>query len=126
MENVNDIVSMSRKYENKCIFEKAEGYEKFMYLINHTHLFDDEDGYSNHFFYKCNNYHRNWKTAKEINEMVESMCDTPTPKYTYISSTLGKYVRMGLMEVDKSVSPHRYTLPVDFFETNDLRIHFQK
>ena len=117
------IVSMNRKYSDRFHFECYWEYEKFMYLIDLTHFEDGSGRYSNHFFYACNDYHRNWKTAKEISEMVEA-CSDDTPEYTYNGSTLGKYARMGLMEVDKSVKPHLYTLPVDFFVSNDLRINF--
>lgn len=119
---MDNIVSMSRKYGDKCRFSNTGDYDKFMYLINLTHFKDGSGRYSNHFFYASANYHRNWKTAKEINEMIEA--NTDTPKYTYTGATLGMYVRMGLMEVSKG-KPNAYTLPIDFFQTNDLRIKFK-
>lgn len=123
----NDIVSMSPRYKYMCKFDNTGEYDKFMYLIDLTHFEDGSGRYSNHFFYASANYHRNWKTAKEINEMVEAFNgdeDDYTPKYTYTGATLGKYVRMGLMEVSKG-KPNLYTLPIDFFTTNDLRISFR-
>ena len=124
--NWKDVVSVSRKYGDRCRFPNWGDYDKFMDLVNSTHLtVGVEDSYSNRFFPQCYNGRSQWFSASEINDNYKLDTDY-RGKYRYTAPTLLSYVRLGLMEVDKTVKPFRYTFPTDFFETNDLSIKFEK
>ena len=120
----NDVVSVSRKYGDRCRFSHWEDYDKFMDLVNSTH-FETVNGYSNRFFPQCYGGKRKWFSSREINENYLDDTDYEG-KNTYSAQTLLSYVRLGLMEVRKDTKPYLYSFPVDFFETNDLRIKFRE
>lgn len=121
--NWKDIVNMSRKYGDKCRFAHWEDYDKFMDLVNSTHI-ETVNGYSNRFFPQCYGGKRQWFPASEINDNYKA--DTGfSGKNRYTAPTLLSYVKLGLMEVRKDTKPYLYSFPVDFFETNDLRIKFK-
>lgn len=123
--NYKDIVSINPRYWSIINgMMNKEDREKFLSLVNSTHFETPDGRYSNRFFPVISCYHRAWFSAKEISENYN--CDTYYEKKdNFHSSTLLKYARMGLMEVDKSTTPHLYTLPTDFFVSNDLRITFK-
>ena len=125
--NWKETVSISRKYGDKCRFLYREDYDKFMDLVNSTHLsvgVREEDEYSKRFFPQCYGGKRQWFSASEINDNYK--VDTGfSGKNRYTAPTLLSYVKLGLMEVRKDTKPYLYSFPVDFFETNDLRIKFR-
>ena len=125
--NWKETVSISRKYGDKCRFLYREDYDKFMDLVNSTHLsvgLGEEDEYSNRFFPQCYGGKRQWFPASEINDNYKMDTDY-RGKFRYTAPTLLSYVKLGLMEVRKDTKPYLYSFPVDFFETNDLRIKFK-
>lgn len=114
----NGIVGINPKYQPiiNYGFDCWGSQNNFMKLVNasHNELYHGE--YNNFFFLKSNSYRQHFRTAREISDYVV--------EENYAPATLMKYVRMGLMEIEKG-KPNTYCFPADFFISNDLSIDFK-
>ena len=114
----NGIVGINPKYQPIINhgFDCWGNQNNFMKLVNASHCEVLTDGgYNNFFFLASNRYRQYFRTAREISAYVEE---------NYAPATLMKYVRMGLMEMEKG-KPNTYCFPADFFISNDLSIDFK-
>jgi len=115
----NGVVGINPKYQPiiNYGFDCWGSQNKFMKLVDASHndidIYDQE--YNNFFFLSSNRYRQHFRTAKEISAYMDD---------NYTAATLMKYVRMGLMEMEKG-KPNTYCFPADFFTSNDLSIDFK-
>ena len=108
---INPKYSMIINHKFNC----WDDQNKFMKLVDASHFETVFDEYGNYFFPVSQRYRQRFLTAKEISEYMDD---------TYTAPTLMKYVRMGLMEMEKG-KPNIYCFPADFFVSNDLSIDFK-
>lgn len=109
-----DFISINPKY--KRIIDKLEKENRVKFLAMVARSGWTGSRYTNYFFPATSDYHQQFHSAKEISDYVG--------EYKYQGSTLIKFARMGLMEIEEGC-PNKYCLPFDFFLTNDLSITFK-
>lgn len=115
----NGIVGINPKYSMiiNHKFDNQGERNKFMKLVDASHndinIYDKE--YNNFFFLSSNKYRQHFRTMSEISAYMDD---------NYAPATLMKYVRIGLMEIEKG-KPNTYCFPADFFTSNDLSIDFK-
>jgi len=113
----NGVVGINPKYSViiNHKFDNQGERNKFMKLVDASHFVLPDGRYNNFFFLASNRYRQYFRTMREISDDMDD---------NYAPATLMKYVRMGLMEMEKG-KPNTYCFPADFFTSNDLSIDFK-